>query len=260
MERDPYWVEISKKLEKCRQQTKQSIMAHLSPPGLRSKARYLNLESLIKWFKKMELYKKEKGLKEIEKDLLEYGQRDKVTKKRKMYKRKEIKQKSRELYEEKFGWMEQYKVQFKEYEQYIEVISHIKQEISSKGLSKKSIEQIELYYKDYQLSCIASCLKNELIAELKKYIPAKAGQEEAYLCKSDIIESLFGKFKYLNNENSMMGLTQSVLLMAAITGKMDEKMVKEAMEYSTVNKIEQWTKENIGETVFSKRMKLMNLN
>jgi len=260
MEKDEHWQEISKNIEKCKQQTKQGILSHLSPPCQRNKSRYLNLEGIIKWAGKMELYKEQVGMEQIEKDLMEYGQRDPSSKRRKIYNESEVPQKSIELYNEKFGWVSQYKQPFQEYQQYIEIIELVKTEIGKNGLSKKTIEDIEMGFKDSIMTGKAYKFKEDIIAELRAYIPEQAKVSESFLGRSDIIESLFGKYKYFNNESSMMGITQSALIMSAITNKIEVDKIKEAMEYCKISTIAEWSETNIGETVFSKRKKFMNLN
>jgi hypothetical protein len=73
-----------------------------------------------------------------------------------------------------------------------------------------------------------------------------------YRC-SNIIESLFGKYKYYCSEGSMMGLTQSLLIMGAFTSKMDQETISNAMEFSKLKKIKDWADINIGETTYAKR-------
>jgi len=260
MEKDEYWQEISKNIEKSKQQTKQGILSHLSPPCQRNKSRYLNLEGIIKWVGKMELYKEQVGMVQIEKDLMEYGQRDPSSKRRKVYNESEVPQKSIDLFNEKFGWIDKYKEPFQEYQQYIQIIGFVKKEIGSNGLSKNTIDKIGLAYENSIMTDKALAFKNDLLAELTIYIPKQAQGSESFLGRSDIIESLFGKYKYFNNESAMMGITQSVLIMSAITSKIEADKIKEAMEFCTIGTISEWSKTNIGETVFSKRKKFMSLN
>ena len=259
MEKDECWPEISKNIEKSKQQTKQGILSHLSPPCQRNKSRYLNLEGIIKWAGKMELYKEQIGMGQIEKDLMEYGQRDPSSKRRKIYNKSEAPQKSIELFNEKFGWIDQYKEPIQEYKQYMQIIGFVKKEIGRNGLSKKTIENIELGYENSIMTSKACAFKEDLLAELKAYLPEQAQASRSFLGRSDIIESLFGKYKYFNNECAMMGITQSVLIMSAITSNIEVGKIKEAMEFCKMGAIFEWTKNNIGETVFSKRKKFMSL-
>jgi hypothetical protein len=260
VENDQNWSEISKKITSTIQQTKQSLLSFLSPPSLRKKSRFLNLEGIIKWSKKLREYIDNKGLKEIILYLKEYGQRDKINKRRKFYTDNELPEKSAELFDEKFGWINQYKDEFEKYSQYMDIISIIKKEIGENGLSRKNIEKIEESLSKKEFLDSAINFKNDILKNIKLYLPTNEKRDRTYLGKSDIIESLFGKYKYLSNESKMLGITESVLIIPSLTGKINTDIIKQAMENVKINQVKEWSKKNIGETVFSKRKKLMTIN
>ncbi len=90
---------------------------------------------------------------------------------------------------------------------------------------------------------------------LSDNIPKNAKYKEAYLGVSDIIESLFGKYKYYCSESALMGITQSILIISAATLQIDHSCINKAMESNTFMDIHNWSKKTIGESDFSKRCK-----
>ena|ERR1035437_295863 len=141
----------------------------------------------------------------------------------------------------------------------MKVINKIKGEIGIHGLSKHILNKLERLFVEEELTQKAVSLKDELMQKIEQYLPKGSKETDAYLGRSDIIESLFGKYKYYCSEGSMMGLTQSVLIMGAVTSRMDQDTISNAMEFSTLKKIKDWTNINIGETTYAKRKKVMGL-
>jgi hypothetical protein len=257
VESDNVWVELSGKIELCKHKTKQSIFSFLSPPCQRNKSRYLNLEGLIKWARQVKIYENKGDFSDIENEIRQNGYL--VNRKRYRCPEPEILEKAVGIFTEKFGWVKQYYAHFEEYDLYMKVINKIKGEIGIHGLSKHILNKLERLFVEEELTQKAVSLKDELMQKIEQYLPKGSKETDTYLGRSDIIESLFGKYKYYCSEGSMMGLTQSVLIMGAVTSRMDQDTISNAMEFSTLKKIKDWTNINIGETTYAKRKKVMGL-
>ena len=65
------------------------------------------------------------------------------------------------------------------------------------------------------------------------------------------------KLKTLANFQGMKGFNSLVLGAAACVGKTDLQLVKSAMEQIPIKLVNQWEKENIGETLLSKRRRAL---
>lgn len=244
----PTWEKFVKKIKCCKQQTKQSVVSFLSPPSQRSKARFLNIAPIISWGKKILKYKQKGDFIGISKALAEKNENKHNTCTVNNYVSQSI-----ELFDEKFGWLIDFKREINEYSQYVEVIKTIKKEITTKGVSSQTIKNIECELRKLQLAGRTIELQEKIIEGMKKYVSPDIKGGKKYLGCSDVIESLFGKYKNHCSENSMRGMTQSVLIMAAITSKLDNNEIKTAMEYCIYMKIQKWSKFTIGESDFSKR-------
>ena len=73
------------------------------------------------------------------------------------------------------------------------------------------------------------------------------------LCSSDIIESVFGKYKNCFAHHPIAGMTNDILAIATFTSDLKQEDIKQALENTTVNDIKLWTKENVGDSLFKKR-------
>jgi len=73
------------------------------------------------------------------------------------------------------------------------------------------------------------------------------------LGSSDIIESVFGKFKNIEKEQSSSGFTNLLLAMPALDADTTAAIVKTAMEKIRVREVWDWMKNNIGISLQGKR-------
>jgi len=81
-------------------------------------------------------------------------------------------------------------------------------------------------------------------------------QTETILCCSDIIESAFGRYKNELSKNPMSGITDLVLIIPALTAKLTEASITEAIDSCTVKDIALWKKENLCNSMLAKKNKI----
>jgi len=81
--------------------------------------------------------------------------------------------------------------------------------------------------------------------------------KEKLLGSSEVIESLFGKFKEVEKEQSKSGFTGLVLVLAAMVSTTTREVLTKALESVPVSMVMDWCKEHIGESVQSKRKKFL---
>lgn len=79
---------------------------------------------------------------------------------------------------------------------------------------------------------------------------------ERYVGSTEIIETVFGKLKYTEGEQTAFGFTSLVLVAMACIGPTNFETVKESIMSVTEKEINSWTKEEIGESVQSQRIKI----
>ena len=87
----------------------------------------------------------------------------------------------------------------------------------------------------------------------------KANPNERLLGSSEVIESLFGKQKMLENEQSKNGFTGLILSAAAFVSQTSVDVVKQAMLAVRIQDVKDWTSKKIGETVQSTKKKIFNI-
>ena len=214
------YISLSKKMVDMRIKYLQTEFTFLIPPKLRTKSRYLNINNISKWcLNTLNYYEKNKDI-EI-----------KLCK--------------------KISWINEYKEFILELSELNELVCKIEKILKHNGFSNESLQKCNLLIQSTKNSAVEKFKKeyNIYIDELKE----KSENIDKLLITSDIIESSFGKYKNYVSKNPMAGITNLILSIAAFTCSLDEEEIKCALEKTGIKDIKEWTKKNIGKTLFQKR-------
>jgi hypothetical protein len=76
---------------------------------------------------------------------------------------------------------------------------------------------------------------------------------------SQLIESLFGKLKFLEKEQSKSSFTNLILSVGAMVSKTTTTGIKKALETVNIGMINKWSKEKVGTTIQAQRKELYRL-
>ncbi len=226
---NPRWNLFINKIADTKRKSLHTVMAYLAPPKPREKSRWLNLDFNLKWAETISENKHRL-------------RRGRLTKHQ---------QKFREL----FSWLDEFKEDINEWRLLLNVVDEAQKEVKRNGLSK------ETNYNFKKLTEKAG-VGNPTIEKIKLKITdflisetAAMKDEQILLGTSDIIESVFGKFKIFSAKNPMKEIGRSVLTMPILTSEVTIEEVKEAMETITDKKLSEWLESNIGISLFAKRRK-----
>jgi len=221
----PDFMAYTKEMSKMRTKLVLSDVSHILPPNQRSDSRFMNLDVLSNW-----------GTRVLK--FLQVGE-----KQTKEYK--------------KLKWVEKYSELICELTEVNSIVAEIKHELKTYGLSlitkEKVLKSIEKITIDNSRICF---FKTEINTYLNNY-QSFTKDEQSILCASDIIESSFGTYKNCINNNPMIGVTNLSLVLAAITGKIEESEVKTALEKVSMEDLKKWSDKNIGKTNMTKRQKIL---
>jgi hypothetical protein len=228
LEKDPEWQAFAAAATEAKRKMQQTQAAHLVPPNQRTKSRFLNIEILVRW-----------GI-DIIVALETQNHPDK------------------KLLEQYCSWIRQYKKLIERLKQY-DLISRItRQHIRERGVCTTTGEQVEAILEeameplDFNTeACEYAGKLVDFVREQSRIVPF--GQ--VWIGSSEIIESLFGKLKCLEHDQSKGGFTSLLLGAAACVGKVNAEVVKAAMGQVKKADIDAWTKDQVGVTLLSKRRK-----
>lgn len=198
-----------------------SKYAHLIPPNQRSKSRFLNIDIVSKWGMKV--------LNALDKNDMDGDQREQLL------------------------WMQQYRAFIIEMDLIITTIENISVLLKTNGLSKKSRNKCISLLKKCKASERTKLFRSYIIIYLDENIKQIRKRGEKLLCSSDIIETTFGKYKNEISKNLMLGISDLALIIPAYTANLSNENIIKAIDYLKVEDILKWKKENLCESLASKR-------
>jgi hypothetical protein len=226
---DPTWQEFSRLAGQSSQRVQQTAFAALAPPRQRRKARYMNAGELVDWGVRMLRYLDEDG-----------GRRQEWDPQR---------------VDQAVGWVRQYRHEVEQWRQLVEVGTLVAQWVKTRGLSSSSAQQLP-----QQLAGIGTLSRTqELGAELVDFVAAEAAKAkdgERLVGSSEVIESIFGKWKRVEGEQARSGLTGLVLLLGALVSPTNAEVIKQALTTVPTKTVLTWCREKLGKTVQATRRAL----
>jgi hypothetical protein len=130
--------------------------------------------------------------------------------------------------------------------------------LKNRGLEQSTYDECKLLLKELPKS---SKTANSLRDWLDKHLKIQKKLTEYPLpISSDIIESLFGKFKHTIEKSPQSDMNHSTLIIPLLCGRVCGEKISNVLNSVTQKELEEWKKENIGETMRSKRIMFFNEN
>jgi hypothetical protein len=160
---------------------------------------------------------------------------------------------------DKFGWLNSFENVIPDYSQLMQVIGLAKSCVKKEGLNCQSHQEFKQLIKTRQITSeVAIVLATELGDFLKEEGELFANRPVIYklqtgLSTSDVIESIFGKFKVFVKEFTDIG--KRVLTIPAFLGDITPQSIKQALESIRQQDVNDWIDDSIGQSSLSKRRK-----
>lgn len=220
---DPRFKNFLECAGKSVQQLKLSKIAHLLPPRQRTKARMHSSFAMIKWGIRLSNYVRSQKFEKISVEC-----------------------------RSKIAWIEEYREDLQTYMSLVEISQIALQKVHEEGYHRNIANNFILATQNLCWTDMGIEFQKKLASILNEE-GQKVPDGQHYLGSSEIIESLFGKFKELEDHHAHSGLTSLVLAIPALTGKIDEIKIDAAMKEIKTTDVKNWLDKNLGETFLSKR-------
>jgi hypothetical protein len=163
----------------------------------------------------------------------------------------------RAKFEEIFGWTIDSSSQINFFSRLLQMVEFVETELKTKGLNRRTVAKCRKQVKRLGNCERSRAFGNDITAFLEQQL-TQVPKGKTYLASTDIVESVIGKFKFLNQRvASVYGINQSILLFGAITAKITPEKVKNAMEAVPWSKVKQWFKEKLPVSNLAKRCKAL---
>jgi hypothetical protein len=224
LEADSRWPAFVARLGQTKASIQQTSDAHLLAPSLRPKARYMNLAPLLKWSRRVL-------------ELLDRGAAGGVASARA---------------EARYGWLREYRAALEEWSRCESTVRRGVEFFRTRGVyvgcaEELSAELSSLTAKEHDASLTAAWF------DYAQTSSESARPGERLVASTEVIESVFGKWKSLERQASRSGITSYVLSLGALVGSWPLTRIKTALEATPVKHVVAWIAEHLPTTVQSQR-------
>lgn len=230
---DPRWPKFLETCKYLRKKTQQTTWAFLAPPATKEKARFMNLGELIGWAVRTRLF--------LDRPQFPAG----------------VNLDSKRL-EELCGNLREHDAALKHWHGLIDLIEQsmdvLREEGYHTGLKAKLRSRLALRSKPPRVRKFGNEILEFVAAQSKQARPG-----EHLPGSSEVLESLIGKGKRLEGQQSKGGFTQMVLGMAAAVVNPTTEYLAKALETVKTSDLAQWAKKNLGYSLQGLRRQTIGL-
>jgi hypothetical protein len=219
--KDETFIKLTKDMGIMRLKLCCSRHAHIMPPNQRSKSRFLNLDIISQWGANVISVLDNKIIEKEERDLL--------------------------------AWLVALKPFILEMQNIMATIEHLSVLLKHSGLNQKTYKACLKILKSSPQSTKQEVFNTLFIEYLNNNMKQRSIKKETLMCTSDIIETVFGRYKNELNQNPMNGITDMALIIPAMTSKLNQEEIMKAIDGNTVAQIKQWQKDNLCDSLSVKR-------
>ena len=217
------WQSFVTHTNRTKLQTTLTELAFLVPPSLRTKARYMNLDTLVRWGCRALAYLDDPH------DILG-----------RTVHRKRLQQ--------KLGWLAEYRSALTTWAELLAVAERAVSYIRRKGYHRHAAK--ELKRRLLPLARTPSGLRLQAgILEFVKEQARGVKKGQHVLGCSEVLESLLGKYKRIQGTHSKGGMTGSLLNIGAAVARKTSDTVQKALMAVPAAAVGKWIRENLGLTI-----------
>lgn len=227
LERDDRWAEFNRQAGSAKQRLAQTPLAHLLPATPRPKARYMNLDELVKWG--------QRALHYLDDPIPVAGQAV-----------------DHAALQAKLGWLADHRSALEEWRQVMAVVGAARNYVRKEGYHRGAAREL----RPLVAVPAQTPMSRRVAARLLRFVRAQsaaAREGERLIGSSECIESLIGKGKRLEGQQSKSGFTKMVLAMAAAVARPTADGISQALGQVKTRDVMMWCKEHLGVSIQSRR-------
>ena len=220
----PEFKEFTSLANKGAKNLRQTNLAFLTPPKLRSKGRFQSIGKLAEWGKKILA-------------VLNGEKKQHIN--------------SLDRLHAAFPNFDQSKQFIKHFASTTQVISQVMDILKNKGLDQANFDRCNKLAEQLPND---SKTKQRLSFWLQQHLGIqKEIASGPMLVSSDIIESLFGSFKHIMERSPQADMNRTTLLIPALCGNHDDETIAHALHMANHRDLQKWEKDNVPYTMRKKR-------
>jgi hypothetical protein len=221
------WQAFTQQAAQTKQRVQQTPLAVLAPPTQRRKARYMNVDILMGWGTKVLAY------------LAQPCQ-------------PELRAVTAEQLAAAYGWLQDFQDSLRDWAALLHIVETTEQWVRSQGLYRGCAQALAP-----QVTALVRTARGQRVAHhLLTFVEtesAKAAPHERFLGSSEVIESVFGKLKRLEQHQAHSGFTGLVLAVGAMVAPTTPEVIQTALETVPTSEVRQWCQQHLGPSVQAQR-------
>jgi hypothetical protein len=227
LEHDESWTAFTRLAAQTKSRVQQTALAPLTPPNQRTKARYMNMDVLIQWGQNMLAFL----------DRQQTGPSSSF---------------DPQQVQEKLAWITQFRQPLVEWAELLQLATITESFVRHQGLYHGAHRELEDCLLPLAHTERSQRVRTELVAFVAQEA-AKARPNERLLGSSEVIESVLGKVKRLEQDQAKSGFTGLLLSLGAMVSPTTAEVVQKALETVPTKKVLAWCKERLGRSIQAKR-------
>jgi hypothetical protein len=229
--RDARWSAFVSAVGRTKSQTQQTNLAHLMPPRLKEKSRYMNLGELLNWARRALHYLDDPS--RSQQSAAESNRLD-----------------------AKLGWLREYREALQQWDRMLAVVDESLRVIRQDGYCREASRVLRDGLSRLPQDETSRRVADRVLAFVAEQSLAAVG-EEHLLGSTECLESLIGKGKRLEGQQSRSGFTKMVLGMAASVVEPTAEYLRTALLQVKTYQVTAWCREKLGISVQSQRRQAM---
>jgi hypothetical protein len=226
---DPRFAEFQTHVGRTRSAIQQSELAHLVPPAMRPKARFMNLAATLHWATTMLWLL----------DTPDAKGRVSIT---------------AERLEDKLGWLRPFAADIARWMACQRVVSTGVTFVNEQGLSRGAADRFRELVADSSSSHAASCDVAARLTTFLREAELLLAEGERLPLSTEILESSFALYKQLERQHSKSGFTSLIATFASLLRPATPATIRSALERVKVKDVRAWLQKNLAKTLTAKRL------
>jgi hypothetical protein len=227
LEKDARWTKFIGHVNQTRARLTLTNLACLIPPNLKSKARYMNLEPLTRWGRSALAFLDE--ARDIPGQAVDHS-----------------------AVEEKLGWLREYREALYHWSVLLAIAEKIERYVRSEGYHATAAEQLRKRLEGLAINVSTQKMTEDALSFVAEQ-SSQSRRGERLIGSSEVLESLFGKYKYLQGIHRHGGMTPQILALGAAVGRQTVGTVRRAFAAIRTRDVVQWCRQHLGLSLQAQR-------
>jgi hypothetical protein len=230
LKRDPHYEAFTRNIGKCRSAVQQTELARFVPPGFKTKARFMNLEPIIRWASAVLWH-------------LNHPESSSCS------------AVSLARMEEKLGWLRDFATSIRQWRTCLDVISTTLTFLNQQGIFPGVVRAYQKI-----IAGIATCpASRQLTSDMQALLGEYAKQlqpHERLRISTEVLESTFSHYKQLEQQHSKSGFTSLLLAFPTLLRETTQSEVTSIFTNVKVSDVKAWTKKHLSDTLTAQRQRM----